>query len=65
MATSNSTIRFSLKANRLGGQAASPYVANAQSYKTMNREEMIADMAGMNASVSRRAVSHRLFISSI
>jgi hypothetical protein len=56
MATSNSTIRFSLKANRLGGQSASPYVANVQSYKTMNREEMIADMAGMNASVSRQEI---------
>jgi hypothetical protein len=60
MASSHSTIRFSLKANRLHGQDVSPYMARVRSYKTMSREEMIADMAAMNASVSRRAVSHNI-----
>jgi hypothetical protein len=56
MATSNSPIRFSLKANRLGGQETSPYTARVRSYKTMSREELIADMAAMNASVSRQEI---------
>ena len=56
MATSNSTIRFSLKANCLQGQETSPFKAQVRAYKTMNREEMIADMAEMNASVSRQEI---------
>ncbi len=56
MATSNSTIRFSLKANCLRGQETSPFKAQVRAYKTMNREEMIADMAEMNASVSRQEI---------
>ncbi|MBN2352198.1 MAG: hypothetical protein JXD23_06465 [Spirochaetales bacterium] len=56
MATSNSTIRFSLKANRLLGRETSPFKAQVRSYKTIGREEMLADMAGMNASVSRQEI---------
>ena len=56
MATSNSTIRFSLKANCLRGQETSPFKAQVRAYKTMNREEMIADMVEMNASVSRQEI---------
>jgi hypothetical protein len=56
MATSHSTIRFSLKANRLRGQDISPFKAQVSSYKTVSMEEVIADMAGMNASVSRQEI---------
>jgi hypothetical protein len=56
MASSNSTIRFFLKANPLRGRDITPYLARIRSYKTMSREEMIADMAGMNASVSRQEI---------
>jgi hypothetical protein len=56
MASSNGTIPFSLKVNRLRGQDVSPFMARVRSYKTMNREELIAEMAGMNASVSRQEI---------
>ena len=56
MAASPSTIRFSLTANRLTGNHENPYKAVVRSYKTIGNEEMIEDMAAMNASVSRQEI---------
>jgi len=56
MAASPSTIRFSLTANRLTGSDENPYKAVVRSYKTIGNEEMIADLAAMNASVSRQEI---------
>ena len=55
---SNKSIRFSLRENKLVSGDHAPFVARVHSYKTVGQDQIIERMAEMNASISRRAVSH-------
>jgi hypothetical protein len=62
MATPVKTISYTLKKNKLQGRDTAPYTARIQSGRTVGQDEIIATMAKMNASVSRRAVSPKLIV---
>jgi hypothetical protein len=56
MAQKNSTIRYSLKENKLPVPNAPAYVAQVHGYKTITQEQLINVMANANTTVSRQDI---------
>jgi hypothetical protein len=56
MAQKNSTIRYSLKENKLPVPNAPAYVALVHGYKTITQEQLINVMANANTTVSRQDI---------
>jgi hypothetical protein len=51
---SDKNIRFSLKENKMLTRDRAPYTARVHGYKTVGQDQIIEQMAGMNASISRQ-----------